>query len=366
MKIAQVAPLYESVPPEQYGGTERVVSYLTEELVALGHEVTLFASGDSITSAELVPCCPRSLRTDPNRIDPLVHHYLMLEEVFKRASQFDLAHFHIDYLHFPLSRRSRISQLTTLHGRLDLPDLAPLYRQFRDMPLVSISDAQRRPLPWAQWLGTVYHGLPEDLFKFHEAPGDYLACLGRVSPEKRVDRAIEIAKRAGMPLKIAAKVDKVDRDYFENVIKPMLDPSLVEFIGEIGGKEKEEFLGKAYALLFPIDWPEPFGLVMIEAMACGTPVIAWPHGSVPEIMEDDAGFIVNSVKEAARAVESLTSFDRRRCREVFERRFTAARMARDYVNIYERLPEKGPADELCPPLSGEIQSWRHSFYEVGT
>jgi len=346
MKIAQVAPLYESVPPEQYGGTERIVSYLTEKLAEMKHEVTLFASGDSITSAELVPCCPRSLRTDPNLLDPLVHHYLMLEEVFKRASQFDLIHFHIDYLHFPLSRRSRISQLTTLHGRLDLPDLGPLYRQFRNMPLVSISDAQRRPISWAQWLETVYHGLPEDLFKFHETPGDYLAFLGRISPEKRVDRAIEIAKRAGMPLKIAAKVDKADRDYFEAVIKPLLDPSLVEYIGEIGGKEKEEFLGNAYALLFPIDWPEPFGLVMIEAMACGAPVIAWPHGSVPEIMEDGAGFVVEDVEEAARAIERLASFDRRRCREVFERRFTAARMAEDYVNIYERLLEKAPTVEF--------------------
>jgi glycosyltransferase involved in cell wall biosynthesis len=346
MKIAQVAPLYESVPPEQYGGTERVVSYLTEELMELGHEVTLFASGDSITSAELVPCCPRSLRTDPNRLDPLAHHYLMLEEVFKRASQFDLIHFHVDYLHFPLSRRSRISQLSTLHGRLDLPDLAPVYRQFRDMPLVSISDVQRRPIPWAQWLGTVYHGLPETLFKFHEAPGDYLAFLGRISPEKRVDRAIEIAKQAGMPLKIAAKVDKADRDYFEKAIKPLLDPSLVEFIGEIGGKEKEEFLGKAYALLFPIDWPEPFGLVMIEAMACGAPVIAWPHGSVPEIMEDGAGFVVKDVEEAARAVGSLASFDRRGCREAFESRFTAARMAEDYVRVYERLLERAPTVEF--------------------
>src|SRR5215831_17164160 len=237
MKIAQVSPLHESVPPEQYGGTERVVSYLTEELVNRGVEVTLFASGDSVTSADLVACSQRSLRTDPGCADPLIYHYMMLEEVFKRASQFDLIHFHVDYLHFPLSRRSRISQLSTLHGRLDLPDLAPLYRQFRDMPLVSISVAQRRPIPWAQWLGTVYHGLPEDLFKFHEAPGDYLAFLGRVSPEKRVDRAIEIARRAGMPLKIAAKVDKSDRDYFEAVIRPMLDPSLVEFIGEVGGKE---------------------------------------------------------------------------------------------------------------------------------
>lgn len=341
MKIAQVSPLYESVPPEKYGGTERVVSYLTEELVEWGHEVTLFASGDSNTNAELAPCCPRSLRTDPGCRDPLAHHYLMLEEVFRRASQFDLIHFHIDYLHFPLSRRSGISQLTTLHGRLDLPDLAPLYRRFHDMPLVSISDAQRRPIPWARWLGTVHHGLPENLFKFHEVPGDYLAFLGRIAPEKRVDRAIEIARRAGMPLKIAAKVDRMDQDYFDTVIKPLLDPSLVEFIGEVGDKEKEEFLGSAYALLFPIDWPEPFGLVMIESMACGTPVIAWPHGSVPEIMEDGVtGFVVEEVEEAARAVERVASFDRRRCRDAFERRFTVARMAEDYINTYERLLEK--------------------------
>src|SRR5262245_33735394 len=346
MKIAQVSPLYESVPPEQYGGTERVVSYLTEELINQGHEVTLFASGDSITSAELVACCPRSLRTDSGCVDPLVHHYLMLEEVFSRAHQFDLIHFHIDYLHFPLSRRSGISQLTTLHGRLDLPDLAPLYRRFHEMPLVSISDAQRRPIPSAGWQGTVHHGLPEDLFGFHEAPGDYLAFLGRVSPEKRVDRAIEIATRVGMPLKIAAKVDKVDRDYFDTVIKPLLDPPMVEYIGEVGGKEKEEFLGGAYALLFPINWPEPFGLVMIEAMACGTPVIAWPHGSVPEVMEPDAGFVVEEVEEATRAIEMLASFDRRQCREVFERRFTAGRMAGDYVNLYGQLLEKGSLVEF--------------------
>jgi glycosyltransferase involved in cell wall biosynthesis len=351
MKIAQVSPLYESVPPEQYGGTERVVSYLTEELVGRGHQVTLFASGDSITNAELVACCPRSLRTDPRCLDPLAHHYMMLEEVFRRASQFDLIHFHIDYLHFPLSRRSRLSQLTTLHGRLDLPDLAPLYRRFHDMPLVSISDAQRRPIPWAKWLGTVHHGLPEDLFKFHEVSGDYLAFLGRISPEKRVDRAIDIARRAGMPLKIAAKVDRADRDYFDTIIKPLLDPSLVEFIGEVGGKEKDEFLGNAHALLFPIDWPEPFGLVMVEALACGTPVIAWPNGSVPEVIEDGvAGFIVKEVEDAARMVGRLASLDRRRCREAFERRFTATRMAEDYVNIYEQLLEKCPL-EFRPPES---------------
>jgi glycosyltransferase involved in cell wall biosynthesis len=347
MKIAQVSPLYESVPPEQYGGTERVVSYLTEELIRQGHEVTLFASGDSITNAKLVACCPRSLRTDSGCIDPLVHHYLMLEEVFSRSYQFDLIHFHIDYLHFPLSQRTGISQLTTLHGRLDLPDLAPLYRRFHEMPLVSISDAQRRPLPSAGWVGTVHHGLLEDLFGFHEVPGDYLAFLGRISPEKRVDRAIEIARRAGMPLKLAAKVDKVDQDYFDAVIKPLLDPPLIEYIGEIGGKEKEEFLGGAYALLFPIDWPEPFGLVMIEAMACGTPVIAWPHGSVPEIMEEGvSGFVVDEIEKAARAVERLASFDRRQCREVFERRFTAGRMAEDYVKIYKRLLVKSAVAEF--------------------
>src|SRR5262245_16471765 len=363
MKIAQVSPLYESVPPEQYGGTERVVSYLTEELVRLGHEVTLFASGDSITSAELVACCPRSLRADKGCLDPLARHYLMLEEVFNRAPQFDLVHFHIDYLHFPLSRRSKISQLTTLHGRLDIPDLAHIYRQFHDMPLVSISDAQRRPIPSAGWLGTVHHGLPEDLFRLHEAPGDYLAFLGRISPEKRVDRAIEIAKRAGMPLKIAAKVDKADGDYFEAVIKPLLDHPLVEFIGEVGGKEKEEFLGNAYALLFPIDWPEPFGLVMIEAMACGSPVIAWRHGSVPEVMEDGvAGFVVEGMGEAMLAVERLANFDRRRCRRAFERRFTAGRMAEDYINIYERLLEQNSLAEF--EVEDEFLDRRHSEHAI--
>jgi glycosyltransferase involved in cell wall biosynthesis len=341
MRIAQVSPLYESVPPQQYGGTERVVSYLTEELVRQGHEVTLFASGDSITSAKLVSCCPRSLRTDPGCDDPMVHHYLMLEKVFSLALEFELMHFHIDYLHFPLSRWRGLTQLSTLHGRLDIPDLVLLYGEFHEMPLVSISDAQRRPIPSAVWLGTVYHGLPKDLFSFHEAPGNYLAFLGRISPEKRVDRAIEIAKRTGMPLKIAAKIDKVDQEYFEAVIKPLLDHRLVEFVGEIGGREKEEFLGNAYAVLFPIDWPEPFGLVMIEAMACGTPVIAWRHGSVPEVMEDGVtGFIVEQLDEAVQAIERLASFDRRQCRRVFEKRFTADRMAGDYVNIYQRFVEK--------------------------
>jgi glycosyltransferase involved in cell wall biosynthesis len=342
MRIAQVSPLYESVPPRQYGGTERIVSYLTEELVKQGHEVTLFASGDSSTSANLVTCCPRSLRTDPGCADPMAQHYLMLEKVFRLASEFDLVHFHIDYLHFPLSRWRSLTQLSTLHGRLDIPDLVLLYEEFCEMPLISISDAQRRPIPSAVWLGTVYHGLPEDLFSFHETPGDYLAFLGRISPEKRLDRAIEIAKRTGMPLKVAAKIDKVDQEYFEEVIRPLLDHRLVEFVGEIGGREKEEFLGNAYAVLFPIDWPEPFGLVMIEAMACGTPVIAWRNGSVPEVMQDGVtGFIVEELDEAVQAIEKLARFDRRQCRQVFERRFTADRMANDYVNIYERFREKG-------------------------
>jgi glycosyltransferase involved in cell wall biosynthesis len=338
MRIAQVSPLYESVPPKLYGGTERVVAFLTEELVRRGHEVTLYASGDSITSANLVACVPRSLRLDENCIDPIARHFTMLERVFSEAAQYDLIHFHIDYLHFPLSRRARIRQLSTLHGRLDIPDLMPIYREYGDMPLVSISNAQRQPLSWANWKATVYHGLPADLFCLQERPGDYLAFLGRLSAEKRPDRAIEIARRVGMKLKIAAKVDKPDRDYFNTAIKPLLDHPLVEFVGEIGEMEKQEFLGNARALLFPIDWPEPFGLVMIEAMACGTPVIAYPHGSVAEIIDDGVtGFIVHDPDEAARAIARLESLDRRRCRGVFEARFTARRMTDNYLELYDRI-----------------------------
>jgi glycosyltransferase involved in cell wall biosynthesis len=338
MRIAQVAPLYESVPPKLYGGTERVVAYLTEELVRQGHEVTLYASGDSITNANLVACAPRSLRLDEACVDPIARHFTMLERVFVDAGHYDIIHFHIDYLHFPLSRRTRIRQLSTLHGRLDIPDLAPLYREYPDMPLVSISKAQRRPLSWANWQGTVYHGLPDDLFALQEKPGDYLAFLGRMSMEKRPDRAIEIARRVGMKLKLAAKVDRLDREYFNTEIKPLLNDPLNEFIGEIGEMEKQEFLGNARALLLPIDWPEPFGLVMIEAMACGTPVIAYPSGSVPELIDDGVtGFIVNDVDEAAQAIARLDHFDRRRCRQVFEERFTAGRMANDYLKIYNRL-----------------------------
>jgi glycosyltransferase involved in cell wall biosynthesis len=338
MRIAQVAPLFESVPPKCYGGTERVVSYLTEELVRQGHEVTLFASGDSVTNARLVAACPRSLRTDKDCVDHLAHQILMLERVFQRAGEFDIVHFHVDYTHFPLSRRQPIPHVTTLHGRLDIPDLVPLYQEFRDMPVISISNDQREPLSWANWQATVYHGVPADMYRFHEEPGRYLAFLGRISPEKRVDRAIEIARRGQMPVKIAAKVDRVDKDYFESVVAPLLRDPLVEFVGEISDGEKDEFLGNAHALLFPIDWPEPFGLVMIEAMACGTPVIAYLDGAVPEVIEEGrTGFIVEGLEDAVEAVQRVPELSRRRCREVFEKRFTATRMARDYVQAFQRL-----------------------------
>ena len=341
MRIAQVAPLYESVPPKYYGGTERIVSYLTEELVRQGHEVTLFASGDSETKARLIAVCRRSLRLDRHCLDQLAHHVVMLEGVLQRSGEFDVIHFHVDYLHFPLSRRQSFPHVTTLHGRLDIPDLVPLYTEFHDMPVVSISDAQREPLPWVNWQATVYHGLPDDLYRFRAGPGSYLAFLGRISPEKRVDRAIAIAREVGIPLRIAAKVDKVDRDYFDSVVSPLLRDPLVKFVGEIGEGEKDEFLGSAQALLFPIDWPEPFGLVMIEAMACGTPVIAYRHGSVPEVTEEGGtGFIVEELEDAVEAVRRVPELSRARCREVFEERFTAARMARDYVQVYERLIDR--------------------------
>ncbi|HZS16845.1 MAG TPA: glycosyltransferase family 4 protein [Candidatus Udaeobacter sp.] len=338
MRIAQVAPLFESVPPKYYGGTERVVSYLTEELIRQGHEVTLFASGDSETKARLVAACRRSLRLDKHCVDQLAHQILMLERVFQRAAEFDVIHFHVDYLHFPLSRRQSVPDVTTLHGRLDIPDLIPLYQEFRDMPVISISDGQRSPLPWANWQATVYHGIPTELYRFRVEAGTYLAFLGRISPEKRADRAIEIAKRVQIPLKIAAKVDRVDADYFETVVEPLLRDPFVEFVGEIGDGEKEEFLGNAYALLFPIDWPEPFGLVMIEAMACGTPVVAYRGGAVSEIMEQGhTGFIVKGLEDAVDAVRRIPELSRKRCREVFEQRFTATRMAHDYVQVFDRL-----------------------------
>jgi glycosyltransferase involved in cell wall biosynthesis len=339
MRIAQVAPLFESVPPKLYGGTERVVSYLTEELVSQGHDVTLFASGDSVTAARLEAISSRSLRLDPQCVDRLAHQVLMLEKVFQQLASFDIIHFHVDYFHFSLSRRYAVPNVTTLHGRLDLPDLVPLYEEFSEMPVVSISDEQRTPLlALANWAGTVQHGLPEHLYRPQTLPGQYLAFLGRISPEKRVDRAIEVARRVGMRLKIAAKVDRVDQVYFDDVIRPLLSDPLVEWIGEVGEADKQEFLGNAHALLFPIDWPEPFGLVMIEAMACGTPVVAYRRGSVPEVLEDGVtGFIVDGLEDAVASVEKVETLNRAHCRQAFEQRFTAARMAEDYVGIYHKV-----------------------------
>ena len=336
MRIAQIAPLYESVPPRAYGGTERVVSYLTEELVRAGHAVTLFASGDSVTRAELVPVTKRSLRLDNRTVDALAHHIVLVERAYRRAAEFDVMHFHVNYLHFPRSRYATVPHLTTLHGRLDIPDLLPLYQEFDDIPLVSISNAHRKPLPHANWLATIYHGLPRNLYRFEPGPGDYLACLGRMAPEKGVDHAIRIAVKAGMKLRIAAKME--NRDYYEQTIKPLLNHSEVEFLGEIDEAAKQELLGGAAALIFPIDWPEPFGLVMIEAMACGTPTIAYRRGSIPEVIDDgQTGFIVDTMEEAIEAIHRIPELSRERCRQTFEERFTATRMAEQYVEVYERL-----------------------------
>jgi glycosyltransferase involved in cell wall biosynthesis len=341
VKIAQVAPLYESVPPQGYGGTERIVSYLTEELVRMGHDVTLFASGDSKTRAQLRAACPRSLRLDPNSTDALAPHVRLVERVSRSAEEFDIIHFHIDYLHFPLSRRLGYQQLTTLHGRLDLPELIPLYRDFREMPLVSISDSQRGPLSRAHWLATVHHGIPKDLYEFHEKPGSTLAFLGRVSPEKGCDQAIEIARQAGMTLRIAAKVDLADREFFDQVIRPRLKEPGIEFLGEIGEKEKRTLLGEARALLFPIQWPEPFGLVMIESLACGTPVVACGRGSVSEIIRNGiTGFVARTPGELVPLLGSVDRLDRGACRRDFESRFTVTRMAEDYVQVYLHLLEE--------------------------
>jgi glycosyltransferase involved in cell wall biosynthesis len=338
LKIAQVAPLFESVPPAHYGGTERVVANLADELVRLGHEVTLFASADSRTRATLVPICPRALRLDTSCSDQLAWHVLMLETVAARSEQFDLIHFHIGHFHFPLVRRLDVPHITTLHGRLDLPELGPLYAEFSEMPLISISDAQRRPIAAANWVATIYHGLPETLFTFQPQPGDYLAFLGRISPEKRVDRAIAIATALGWPLRIAAKVDPADVEYFEQDVRPLLANPLVEFIGEIGDGEKNSFLGQARALLFPIDWPEPFGLVMIEALACGTPVVAFRAGSVEEVIEHGrTGFIVDTVDEAIEATKRAVTIDRRACRRSFEQRFSVRRMVERHVAVYAEV-----------------------------
>jgi glycosyltransferase involved in cell wall biosynthesis len=313
---------------------------LTEELVALGHDVTLFASGDSVTRAHLIAPCKRATRLDKHCRDPLAAHFCMLAQVADAARQFDILHFHIDYLHFPMTQSQPWPRLTTMHGRLDLPELRPLHRRFAGQPLVSISHTQREPLPFANWVGTVHHGLPLDLHTFRDQPGKYLAFLGRFSPEKGPDRAIEIARRAGIPLKMAAKVDRADRDYYEQVIEPLLHPAgkHVENIGEVGGKDKDDFLGDALALLFPIDWPEPFSLVMIEALACGTPVIAFRHGSVPEVIDDGiSGLIVDDVDTAVQAVERVGELSRTDCRRAFEQRFSAPCMASDYLRVYQRV-----------------------------
>jgi len=338
MRIAQVSPLFERVPPVLYGGTERVVYYLTEELVRRGHDVTLFASGDSQTSARLISPCPRAIRLDGNVFDPGVYHMLELGMVLDMIKEFDIVHFHLDYFHFPLTRFVSTPIVTTLHGRLDLPELQPLYNYYPEVNLISVSNSQRELVPDAHWVGTVYHGYPPELLPFHSKSEGYLAFLGRISPEKRPDLAIEVAKRAGIPLKIAAKVDPIDRTYFENQIKPMLNHPLIEYVGEISDSEKGEFLGRAKALLFPIDWPEPFGLVMIEALACGTPVVARPCGSVPEIVKDGrTGFLEWNIDALVDAVKKVDEIDRRVCRMDMERRFSVKRMADQYLNIYWTL-----------------------------
>ncbi|MFW7381108.1 MAG: glycosyltransferase family 4 protein [Oligoflexus sp.] len=335
MKIAQVSPLSEAVPPKLYGGTERVIHYLTEALVEDGHEVTLFASGDSQCSATLHSVCDQAIRLDGQVRDPLALHYCQLKDVMDLANEFDVIHFHTDYLHFPLHRLLQAPSVTTLHGRLDLPELRSLYQRFQEVPVISISNSQRQPLAFANWQGTVYHGLPLDLYQLNRKPEGYLAFVGRISPEKRVDRAIEIAKRSGIPLRIAAKIDKADESYFREEIEHLFQDPIVEFIGEIGDGEKNEFLGNALALLFPIDWPEPFGMVMIESMACGTPVIAMNRGSVAEVITDGiSGFVVHHVDEAVEKLKLIPGIDREACRRHFEKRFSSARMAQDYLQIY--------------------------------
>ena len=359
MRIAQVAPLAEAVPPKLYGGTERVVSWLTEELVELGHEVTLFASGDSITNAVLEPCSRQALRLSSSHRDPILAYGIALARLAGRASQFDVVHSHIDWVHIPLLRHLGVPFVTTLHGRLDWPDLTGSFEScFGDASFVSISNAQRVPLAHAHWVGTVYHGMPKDLLKPNLTPDRYLAFLGRITPEKGPETAISLARAAGIPLKIAAKVDRVDQAYFDCKVSPLIDGKAVEFVGEIAEQQKAEFLGNAAALLFPICWPEPFGLVVIEAMACGTTVIAYRGGSVPELIEDGiSGFVVDSYDEAVRAIHAIATIDRGGVREDFERRFTARRMAKDYLGIYEALAE---ANISQAPASAEV-SLRRRF-----
>ena len=353
MKIAQISPLMESVPPRLYGGSERIVSYLTDELVRQGHDVTLFASGDSVSSANLVRCVPMALRLDANVRDPIPYYMLMLDRVREMADEFDILHFHIDQFHFPLFRQIAHRTVTTLHGRQDLHDLKPLYVGFSDMPLVSISNSQRKPIANANFAATVYHGLPAQTLKPSYKPsGDYVAFLGRISPEKRPDRAIRIAQALGLRIKIAAKIDKVDEAYFREHIASLFNLPGVEYIGEIDERSKSEFLGEASALLFPIDWPEPFGLSMIEAMACGTPVLAFRCGSVPEIIDPGVtGLIVDSMDEAIRVMPQVLALDRRAVRQKFEQRFSASRMAKDYVQVYRSLIKQQALPERDAPVS---------------
>jgi glycosyltransferase involved in cell wall biosynthesis len=342
MRIAQVSPLIEAVPPKLYGGTERIVAYIADELAEMGHEVTLFASGDSVTKARLEPGCPRALRLDETARDPIAPHFVMLQRLAQRAHEFDIVHLHVDYLGYPFLQPTGVPFVTTLHGRLDLAELQPLYALFRDVPVVSISDSQRSPLPHANYVATIHHGLPERLLTPGSGSGGYLAFIGRISPEKAPDAAIRIAAEAGMELKIAAKVDKVDREYFTEHIVPLLSFPHVEYVGEINDAEKNEFLGNAAGLIFPIAWSEPFGLAMIEAMACGTPVIALRRGSVPEVIDEGiTGFIVEDEAAAAAAARRLHRLDRARVRQVFETRFTARRMTEDYIQVYRRLMTRG-------------------------
>jgi glycosyltransferase involved in cell wall biosynthesis len=356
MRIAQIAPLTESVPPRTYGGTERVVSYLTEELMTMGHDVTLFASGDSVTSAKLEAVWPCALRFDATLRDAMAPQMLLMETVYQRAHEFDVLHCHLDYWPFSMLSRQPTPYITTLHGRLDLPELTRIYDCFEDSPLVSISDAQRRPMPRGNFVGTVHHGLPPDLLTPRPMPRDYLAFLGRICPEKSPDRAIRIARAAGMKLKIAAKVDRVDREYFETTIRPMIDGDQIEMIGEIGDAEKPVFLSGAKALLLPIDWPEPFGLVMIEAMACGTPVLAFRCGAVPEIVDNGVtGQIVDTEEQAIRQLPQLLALDRRAVRRRFEQRFSATRMAKDYLQVYRSLMKR---PSLLPDADPEIDVTR--------
>jgi glycosyltransferase involved in cell wall biosynthesis len=362
MRIAQIGPLMESVPPRFYGGTERIVSYLTEELVSLGHQVSLFASGDSVTTAELVACCPRAIRLDQQCRDYIPYYMLMLDKVRSRAADFDILHFHIDHFHFPVFRSIAGRTLTTIHGRLDSRDCLPLYAGFSDMPLVSISQSQREPLPHANFAATVYHGLPSLKYQPNMQPGGgYFAFLGRISPEKGPVEAIRIARALGVPLKIAAKVDKVDEAYFREVVQPLLDEPGIEYIGEIGEMDKGQFLRDAIALLFPICWPEPFGIVLLEAMACGTPTLAFRRGSVPEVIDVGVtGLIVDDVDQGIAAMPKVIALDRAKVRRRFDERFSARRMANDYVRVYRSLLRKA-ATSPEQVLSGEKRVRRNNF-----